>query len=87
MLMTILSITLALVSGSAIGWFAHRVYVRLDTWGRAMDQQDEIFRLASKEDELDEEVHRPHILRFDGRAPDTVHAEGASTKRALRTSH
>jgi len=61
MLMPLIAILLA--AGTAVGWFAHRAYLRVDAWGHAMNEQDAIFRLATDE-ELDSALRRVHVLRF-----------------------
>ena len=75
--MIMLSIAALLAAGTAAGWFAHRAYVRIDAWGRAMNEQDAIFRLASEE-ELDSALRRVHVLRFPASASKPLHAETAS---------
>jgi hypothetical protein len=79
MVVMILCVASLLVAGAALGWYSHRAYVRIDAWGRAMNEQDAIFRLASEE-ELDSALRRARVFRFDGRASEAFHAGAASAK-------
>lgn len=77
--MILLTVAILLSAGVAAGWFAHRAYTRIDAWGRAMNDQDAIFRIASEE-ELDSALRRVHVLRFPGAASESFHAGAVSAK-------
>jgi hypothetical protein len=46
----------------------HRAYVRIEAWGKAMNDQDAIFRIVT-EGELDHALRRIRVLRFEDHAP------------------
>lgn len=67
------------VAGSTIGWCAHRAYLRIDAWGKAMNAQDDIFREVTEE-EIDCALQRVKVLSFDGASHSPLHAKPASAK-------
>jgi hypothetical protein len=74
--MLVLLIASLLLAGTGLGWFAHRAYVRIEAWGRAMNRQDAILRSASDE-EIDGALRRVRTLRFEEPAADSFHALSA----------
>jgi hypothetical protein len=65
-----------LLGGTGLGWFAHRAYLRIQAWGRAMNEQDAILNSAT-DDEIDGALHRVRVLTFDEPAADPRHAFSA----------
>ena len=68
-----------LAIGTAIGWYAHRAYARIEKWGRAMNAQDAIFREVTEED-IDGALRRVKVLRFDGAVAGSLQPGTASAK-------
>jgi len=46
--MIALLIGIAAVVGVGVGWYGHRVSLRIEAWGRGMDECDEIFRSVTE---------------------------------------
>lgn len=65
-----------LLAGTGLGWFAHRAYLRIQAWGRAMNAQDAILKSAT-DDEIDGALHRVRVLSFEEPAADPRHAFSA----------
>ncbi|HWB32403.1 MAG TPA: hypothetical protein VG714_04445 [Acidobacteriaceae bacterium] len=64
--MIVIPVGLLLVAGAGLGWYAHRAYVRINTWGRNMNEVDAIFRVA--EEGLEEENRDSRhigVIRFN----------------------
>jgi hypothetical protein len=74
--MLVLSIASLLLAGTGPGWFAHRAYVRIQAWGRAMNAQDAIL-LSASDEEIDGALRRVHTFRFEEPAADSFHALSA----------
>jgi len=66
-MMMLLCVALMLASGGALGWCAHRAYLRMDASGNAMYKQDAIDRSTSEE-EIDGALRRMHVLHFEDAA-------------------
>lgn len=77
--MILLFVAALLTGGTALGWFAHRAYMRVDAWGHAMNEQDAIFRLASQE-EFDGALRRIRVIRFEESGSDPMHTQPAGAK-------
>jgi hypothetical protein len=66
-------VAILLLAGTGLGWFAHRAYLRIQAWGRAMNAQDAILKSAT-DDEIDGALHRVRVLSFEEPAADPLHA-------------
>ena len=79
--MIALFVAILLVAGTGLGWYGHRAWLRIDTWGRNMNDQDSIVRIASQE-EYGGALDRIHVLKFS--EPDALgHATASPSTRTL----
>ena len=79
--MIALFVAILLLAGTGLGWYGHLAWLRIDIWGRNMNDQDAIIRIASQE-EYDGAFDRIHVLKFS--EPDAqAHAAASPSTRTL----
>ncbi len=87
--MIALLVALFLVAGTGLGWYAHRAWLRIDAWGRNMNDQDAIVRLDSMGEASQQESYgaldRIHVLKFSepdaqGRGSLPIHPDTIAAK-------
>ena len=73
-----LYLAVALAVGTIFGWYARRAYLRIEAWGRAINQRDALLHAVTEED-INHALHRVNVVRFDG-AGAPLQAETARAK-------
>lgn len=72
--MIALWVAILLLAGAGLGWFAHRAYLRIEAWGRAMNERDAI---STTDEEIDGALHRVRVLAFEEPPADALRALSA----------